>query len=190
MPTVGMRLACCCLAAWVLVSVSQPSSTGLAPAAEEESQLRGQSRDSDNNDVDLSREQKQQKWAFLPHNPSALGERSVTNQDSGVSSSNAVDSRSTQNEFAEERLRRDRTNANRPSQSLNDNVDPVTSSEVHAVDDRTLLDIFAESAKEYLTTRLVSVLQLDRVVERLALHLSIDALTFRFRTYEDPPIRP
>ena len=189
MSAVGMRLVCCCLAAWA--TVSQSSSTGLGNAAgTEESQQPGiSSRQSGyaENEVDLSREQKQQKWAFMPHNPSAFGEKVVTNQETGGSASASEDSRNEQSNFTKASLLCDRTNVNRPSQSLNENVDPVTSNIVHTVDDRTLLDVFAESTKEYLTTRLVSGLELES--SRFSPHIStlMSSVSLSY-AIEDPPI--
>jgi hypothetical protein len=166
MSGVGMRLTVCCLAAWATVSQSSSTGLGTVPESEEAQKAsisRGQIRDVDN-EVDISREQKQHKWAFMPHNPSGFGERRVTNQEVGLSSSTSEDSHhGTQSQFAEAfPLDRDQTNVNRPSQALHNDGDPITSSEVRAVDDRTLLDVFAESAKEYLTTRLVSVYNVSR----------------------------
>jgi hypothetical protein len=160
MSGLGMRLTVCCLAAWATVSQSSSTGLGTVPESEEGQKAsisRGQIRDVDI-EVDFSREQKQQKWAFMPHNPSGFGERRVTNQEVGQSTSTSEYSHhSTQSQFAEAfPLDRDQTNVNRPSHALHNDGDPITSSEVRAVDDRTLLDVFAESAKEYLTTRLVS----------------------------------
>jgi hypothetical protein len=162
MSGVGMRLTVCCLAAWATVSQSSSTGLGTVPESDEGQKAsisRGQIRDVDN-EVDISREQKQHKWAFMPHNPSGFGERRVTNQEQvGLSSSASEDSHhGTQSQFAEAfPLDRDQTNVKYPSQALHNDGDPITSSEVRAVDDRTLLDVFAESAKEYLTTQLVSV---------------------------------
>jgi hypothetical protein len=156
-----MRLACWFLTAWATVSHSSSTSRlGTAAEAEEShppeiSSL--QIRDVLDDEVDLSREQKQQKWAFMPHNPSGFVEKFVANQETGgVSASTSENARTSQADSSEAFIPRDRTNANRPPQSLHGNGDPITSSDAHRVDDRTLLDVFAESAKEYLTTRLVS----------------------------------
>jgi hypothetical protein len=166
MSAVVMRFVLFCLAAWATVSQTSSNGLGTLAGTEESQQHPGitshQSRDVDN-DVDPFREQKPQKWAFMPHNPSGFGDKFVANHETGESASNsqAEDFRAAESDSTEAFTHSDRSNVHHQSQSLYDNGDPVISSDNLAVDDRTLLDVFAESAKEYLTTRLVSGLELE-----------------------------